>query len=96
MWNTFWLLLRESLCSRSVWATQVAGLLCGKALAAYVALTPEDAVVYDTMKGAILKRHEINEETYISPMIQNKSQKGREVIARVCGSSWGSFFLMGC
>ena len=49
---------------KNVWATQVAGLLSGKALAAYAALTPEDAVVYDTMKGAILRRHEINEETY--------------------------------
>ena len=43
---------------------EVAGLPSGKALAAYVALTPEDAVVYDTVKGAILRRYEINEETY--------------------------------
>ena len=47
-----------------VWAKQVAGLLSEKALAAYTALTPEDAVVYDTMKVAILRRYEINEETY--------------------------------
>ena len=49
---------------KDVWATQVAGLLSGKALAAYAALTPEDAAVYDTVKGAILRRYEINEETY--------------------------------
>ena len=49
---------------KDVWATQVAGLLSGKALAVYAALTPEDAAVYDTVKGAILRRYEINEETY--------------------------------
>ena len=55
---------------KCAWATQVAGLLSGKALAAYAALTPEDTVVYDTIKGAILRRHEINEET-LPPKIQN-------------------------
>ena len=60
-----------------VWATQVAGLLSGKALAAYAALTPEDAVVYDTVKGAILRRYEINEETY-RQWFRTDRKKGEE------------------
>ena len=49
---------------KGVWAMQVARLLTGKALAAYAALTPEDTVVYEKMKEPILRRYEINEETY--------------------------------
>ena len=33
-------------------------------MAAYTALTPEDAVVYKKVKKAILRRYEISEETY--------------------------------
>ena len=62
---------------KDVWATQVAGLLSGKALAAYAALTPEDAVVYDTVKGAILRRYEINEETY-RQRFRTDRKKGEE------------------
>ena len=55
------------------------GLLSGKALAAYAALTPEDAVVYDiyTVKGAILRRYEINEETY-RQRFRTDRKKGEE------------------
>ena len=60
-----------------VWATQVAGLLSGKALAAYAALTPKDAVVYDTVKGAILRRYEIDEETY-RQRFRTDHKKGEE------------------
>ena len=49
---------------KEVWETQVAGLLSGKAMAAYAALTPEDAIQYDKVKEATLRRYEINEETY--------------------------------
>ena len=49
---------------KDVWATQVAGLLTGKAMAAYAALTPEDAVIYEKVKEAILWRFEISKETY--------------------------------
>ena len=34
-------------CLLTVLATQVAGLLTGKAMAAYAALTPEDLVTYE-------------------------------------------------
>ena len=62
---------------KDVWATQVAGLLSGKALAAYAALTLEDAVLYDTVKGAILRRYEINEETY-HQRFRTDRKKGEE------------------
>ena len=39
---------------KEVWETQVAGLLSGKMMAAYAALTPEDASLYDKVKEAIL------------------------------------------
>ena len=75
---------------KDVWATQVAGLLSGKALAAYAALTPEDAVVYDTVKGAILRRYEINEETY-RQRFRTDRKKGEESY-RECANRIGNHF----
>jgi len=63
--------------SKEVWATQVAGLLSGKAMAAYAALTPEDATDYDKVKEAILRRYKINEETYRQRFRQD-CKKGEE------------------
>ena len=62
---------------KEVWATQVAGLLSGKAMAAYAALTPEDAIQYEKVKEAILRRYEINEETYRQRFRQDR-KKGEE------------------
>ena len=62
---------------KEVWATQVAGLLTGKAMAAYAALAPGDAVAYDKVKEAILRRYEINEETYCQRFRQDR-KKGEE------------------
>jgi len=39
----------------------MARLHSGKAMAAYAALTPEDAIQYDKVKEAILRRYEVNE-----------------------------------
>lgn len=47
-----------------VWPTQLAGLLTGKALAAYARLSGENAASYDAVKKAILHRYDINEETH--------------------------------
>ena len=47
-----------------VWATQLAGLLTGKALAAYAGLSGEKAASYDEVKAAVLHRFDVNEETY--------------------------------
>ena len=62
---------------KDVWATQVAGLLTGKAMAAYAALTPEDEVVYEKVKEAILRRYEISKETYRQCFRQD-CKKGEE------------------
>ena len=81
MLNISWPLSRELLhrqgWPKGVWATQVAGLLTGKAMAAYAALTPEDAVVYEKVKEAILRRYEIN-ETYRQRFRQDH-KKGKEL-----------------
>ena len=50
--------------SRERWSFQLAPHLTGKAQQAYAALPPEDAKTYDMVKEAILRRYDINEETY--------------------------------
>ena len=45
-------------------ATQLAGLLMEKALAAYAGLSGEKAASYDEVKAAVLHRFHVNEETY--------------------------------
>lgn len=47
-----------------MWATQLAGLLTGKALAAYAGLSWEKAASYDEVKAAVLHRFDMNEDTY--------------------------------
>ena len=49
--------------AESVWVTQLAGLLTGKALAAYTALKGSDSAGYEKVKTVILHRYEVNEET---------------------------------
>jgi len=46
-------------------------------MTACVALTPEDATDYDKVKEAILRRYEINEETYHQRFRQDH-KKGEE------------------
>lgn len=41
-------------------------------MAAYVTLTPEEAVLYDKVKEVILKRYKINEETYACGLKKGK------------------------
>ena len=60
---------------KEIWAMQVAGLLSGKAMAAYAALTPGDAVNYGKVKDAILRRYEINEETYCQRFRQDRKKE---------------------
>ena len=47
-----------------VWATQLAGLLTGKAMAAYASLGSEEAVKYTEVKKAILHRYDVNDESH--------------------------------
>lgn len=46
------------------WAFKLAPQLTGRAQQAYAALDPSDAECYATVKAAILRRYNINEETY--------------------------------
>ena len=62
---------------KEVWAMQVTGLLTGKGMAAYAALTPEDAIVYEKVKEVILRKYEISEETYCQQFRQDR-KKGEE------------------
>ena len=62
---------------KEIWVMQGAGLLSGKVMAAYAALTPEDAVDYGKVKDAIVRRYEINEETYHQQFRQDR-KKGHE------------------
>ena len=49
---------------RERWSYQLAPQLTGKAQQAYAALPPDEAKNYDAVKTAILRRFNINEETY--------------------------------
>lgn len=55
---------------KQIWVMQVAGLLSGKAMATY-------AINYGKAKDAVLRRHEINEETYCQRFRQGR-RKGDE------------------
>uniref|UniRef100_A0AAR2IWM4 SCAN box domain-containing protein n=1 Tax=Pygocentrus nattereri TaxID=42514 RepID=A0AAR2IWM4_PYGNA len=46
------------------WALHLIPLLEGKARAAYVAMDAEDACDYQKVKSAVLRKYEINKETY--------------------------------
>ena len=76
---------------KEVWATQVAGLLTGKRMEAYATLTPEDAIIYEKVKDAILRRYEISEETYCQRFKQDR-KKGEELY-RQCADRLGDHFI---
>ena len=72
--------------SRERWSFQLAPYLTGRAQQAYAALPPEDAKTYDTVKAAILRRYDINEETYRRRFRNPKPKKGetpRELVTRL-------------
>ena len=62
--TTFERVMEVNEVSRERWLFQLAPQLTGKAQQAYAALTPEDAKDYDAVQTAILRRYNINEETY--------------------------------
>ncbi|MEW8548611.1 MAG: hypothetical protein AB2693_34350, partial [Candidatus Thiodiazotropha sp.] len=49
---------------RSHWATDLSALLQGKALDVYALMPKEDALDYDKLKKALLKRYELTEEGF--------------------------------
>ena len=68
----------------TVWATQLAGLLTGKALAAYAAITGDEAQDYDRVKEAVLHRYDVNKETLRHRFRQGKKRPEESYRAWVC------------
>ncbi len=60
--------------------------IIGKAQKAYAALNPEDAVSYEKLKEAILKRYNITEESYrqrLRAVKRKPGESGCELVARL-------------
>ena len=62
--TTFERVMAANEVSRDRWSYQLAPYLRGKAQQAYAGLPPEEVKTYDTIKEAILRRYDINTETY--------------------------------
>ena len=62
--TTFERIMEAHKVRRERWSYQLAPQLTGKAQQAYAALPPDEAKNYDAVKTAILRRFNINEETY--------------------------------
>ena len=72
--------------NRQRWVYKLAPQLSGKAQQAYAAMSSEEAVDYERVKAAILKRYDINEETYrlrFRSVMKSLDESHREVAVRV-------------
>ena len=58
---TFERMVKQQGWPAEIWPTQLAGLLTGKAMAAYASLPGEKAASYDDVKKVILHRYDIHE-----------------------------------
>ena len=68
------------------WSFKLAPQLTGKAQQAYAALAPEEVGNYDAVKTAILRRYNINEETYRQRFRRIKPKEGespQELLTRL-------------
>jgi len=68
------------------WAFKLAPQLVGKAQQAYAAMNPEDAKDYTKLKQAILRRYDINEESYrqrFRSTTRKQGETNRELAARL-------------
>ena len=71
---------------RKKWAYKLVSNLSGKAQKAYAALSPAEAGDYDKHKEAILRRHDITEESYRQRFRAGKrgrEESNRELVARL-------------
>ena len=69
-----------------MWATQLAGLLTGKAMAAYAALPVTEANNYQKVREAILRRFDVNEESRRRKFRNDRKRSGethRELMTRL-------------
>ena len=72
--------------NRQRWVYKLAPQLSGKAQQAYAAMSSEEAVDCERVKAAILKRYDINEETYrlrFRSVMKSLDESHREVAVRV-------------
>ena len=58
------------------WATNLSALLSGKALEVYSRLSAEDAVVYERLRDALLKRYQLTEEGFRLKFRNSKQEVG--------------------
>ena len=65
-----------------IWATQLAGLLNGTAMAAYASMPTEDACSYKEVKKAVLARYDVSDETH------RESWEQRAVLVYIGTPSW--------
>lgn len=83
--STFERIAKQQVWPRETWATQLAGLLTGKAMAAYAAVGTEDAADYEKVKTAILHvRYEVNEETHRQRFRQDRKKPEESYRAWIC------------
>ena len=61
---TFEQIAKQQVWSEEVWATQLAGLLTRKAMAAYASLNSDSSMFYKDIKKAILHHYDVNEEAH--------------------------------
>ena len=84
--TTFERIMAANEVSQDRWSFQLAPQLTGKAQQAYAALPPEKAKTYDTVKEAVLRLYDINEETYRQRFLKLRPQEGespQELITRL-------------
>ena len=68
------------------WSFKLAPQLTGKAQQAYAALQPDEAKTYETVRAAILRRYNINEETYRQRFRKLRPKEGespQELVTRL-------------
>ena len=61
---------------KEIWATQLAGLLTGKAMAAYATLSSADSTSFEEVKKAVLSRYDVSEETHRMRFRQDRKKQG--------------------
>ena len=84
--TTFERLMQAYEIQRERWVFKLAPQLSGKAQQAYAAMNPEEAQDYDSLKEAILRRYDVNEESYrqkFRSATRKQGETNRELTARL-------------
>lgn len=84
--TTFERLMKAYEVKKERWSFKLAPQLVGKAQQAYAAMAPDEAMDYDKVKRAILRRYDITEESYrqrFRALKRKEEETSREVGARL-------------